>query len=64
MIAHKRATHQMTVEFKFLQVSLRPSTMNTSPYHNGSCKTVKGPEIQNLKLNIKHDNRPKLMQKR
>ena len=31
-------THQMTVEFKLLQVPLRPTTMNQSPYNNGGCK--------------------------
>ena len=56
MIVHETAIHQVTVEFKLLQVSIRPSTMNQSPYHNGSCK---GPEIQI----VKHDNRPNLKQK-
>ena len=48
----------MTVEFKFLQVPLWPSTIIQSPYHKGSC-----PEIQIVKLYIKHDKRPNLKQK-
>ena len=57
MIVHETATHQMTVEFKLLQDKLWPSTMIQSSYHTGSCKR---PEIQNVKLYIKHDNRPKI----
>ena len=38
MIVYETATHQVTVEFKLLQVPLWPSTMNQSPYQNGSCK--------------------------
>ena len=38
MLVHETASQQMTVEFKLLQVLLRHSTMNQSPYHNGSCK--------------------------
>ena len=38
MIVLETATHQMTVEFKLLQVPLRPSIINQRPYHNGSCK--------------------------
>ena len=60
MIVHETATHQMAVEFKLLQVPLWPSTMNPSPYH--ITDAVKGPEIQNVKLYIKHDNRPDTMQ--
>ena len=60
MIVHERATHQMTIEFKLPQVPLQPSSMNWSPYQNGA---LKGPEIQNVKLYIKHDNRLSLMQK-
>ena len=41
MIVHEKATHQMRVKFKLLQVSLRPSTMNQSPYYNGSSKRPK-----------------------
>ena len=37
--------NQMTVIFKRLQVPLRPSTMNESPYHN--VEAARGPEIQN-----------------
>ena len=46
MIVHKTATHQMTVEFKLLQVTLQLATMNQSPYHNRRCKR---PKIQNVK---------------
>ena len=38
MIAQETAIHQTTVEFKLLQVPLWPSTMDQSPYYNGSCK--------------------------
>ena len=55
MIIHGIAIHQITVEIKLLQVPLRLSIMNQSPYHN---KAVKGPKIQNVKLFIKHENRP------
>ena len=54
----RQPSNQMTVEFKLLQVPLWPSTINQSPYHN---RKVKGPEIQNVKLYIKHDNRPNPM---
>ena len=54
MIVHEIAIHYMTVESKLLHVPLQPSTMDHSPHHNGSCKS---PEIQNVKLFIKHDNR-------
>ena len=53
MIVHETAAHQMTVKFKLLQVLLRPSTMNQSPYT--ITEAVKGPEKQNVKLYIKHD---------
>ena len=59
MIVPETATHQTTVEFKLLQVPLRPSIINQSPYHNGSCKK---PRNKNVKLYIKHDNRPNLLQ--
>ena len=39
MIVHKTETHHVTVEFLLLQVQLWPSTVNQSPYHNGSCKS-------------------------
>ena len=58
MTVYETATHQMTVEFKLLQDPLWPLTMNRSSYHNA----VKGPKIQNVKLFIKHDSRPDLMQ--
>ena len=58
MIVRKTPIQQMTVEFKLLQVPLRPSIMNQSSYHN---RSVKGSEIQNVKLFIKHDNRPNLL---
>ena len=60
MIVHEIATHQVTAEFKLLQVPLWSSTMNQSPYHNESCNS---PEIQNVKLYIKQNNRPNLKQK-
>ena len=60
MIVHETATHQVSVEFKLLHIPLWPSTMNQSPYHN---RSVKGPEMQIVKLYIKHDNRPNLKQK-
>ena len=47
MIVHETATHPVTVEYKHLQVLLRPSTMNQSP---SITEAVKGPEIQNVKL--------------
>ena len=56
-IVHETATHQMTVEFKLIQVPLRPSTMNQSQYHNGSCKRPR-----NTKCETTH-NRPNLFQK-
>ena len=56
MIVHGTAAHQITVDF--LQVLLRPSTMNHT-----ITETVKGPEIQNGNLYIIHDNRPNIMQK-
>ena len=37
-MVHETATHQMTVEYKLLQVPLWPSTMNQNPYHNRSYK--------------------------
>ena len=55
MIVHETATHQMTVEFKLLQVPLWPSTMNQSFFHTIT-EAVKGPKIQNVKQYIKHDN--------
>ena len=39
MIVHETVTHQMTVEFKLLQVQLWLSIMNQSPNHNGSWST-------------------------
>ena len=53
MIVHETATHQVTVEFKLLQVPLWPSTMNQS---HTITEAVKGPEIQIVKLYIKHKN--------
>ena len=38
MIVNETDTHQMKVEFKLLQVPLRHSKMNQSPYHNECCK--------------------------
>ena len=58
MIVHETATHQVTVKFKLLQVPLWPSTMNHTIK-----EAVKGPEIQNVKLYIKHNNQPNLKQK-
>ena len=56
MIVHETVVYQMTVQLIFQQVILRPSIMNQSPY--------RGPEIQNVKLFIKHDSRPNLSNKR
>ena len=60
MIVHESATHQMTVEFKLIQAPLRPSTRTRV---HTITEAVKGPEIRNVKLYIKHDNRPNLRQK-
>ena len=60
MIVHETATQQMTVEFKLLQVPLWPSIMNRV---HTITEAVKGPEIKNVELYIKHDNRLNLMQK-
>ena len=51
MVVHGTAVHQMTVQFKLLQFQLRPSIVNQDP-------NVKDPEIQNVKLFRKNDNRP------
>ena len=48
MIVHETATHQMTVEFKLLQVPLQPSTMNQSPYNNGSCKRPRNTKCETI----------------
>ena len=61
MIVHETANHQMTVKFKFLQLPLRTSIMNQSPYILTGA--VKDPEVQNVKLFIKHDNRLHLLKK-
>ena len=58
MIVFDTGIHQMTFEFKLIQVTLRPSTMNQSSHFNESYKR---PEIPNLKILIKHDNRPNLL---
>ena len=58
MTVHEPATHQMTVEFKLLQVPLRPSTINQSPYHNKSrtkCETIHKTR-QSTKSNAKMEN--------
>ena len=60
MIVNEKATKQMTVEFLLLQVTLRLSTMNQGPYHNGSCKR---PRNTKCELYIEHNNQPNLMQK-
>ena len=51
MTAHETAIHQMT---------LRPSIMIRTRYHNGSCKKL---HIINVKLFIKHENLPNLLKK-
>ena len=48
MIVHETATHQMTVEFKLLQIPLWPSTMNQSPYHNVSCKMPRNKNCETI----------------
>ena len=58
MIVHETAIHQITVESKLLQVPLWPSTMNHTV-----TEAVKGPEIQNVKLSIKHHYRPNHLKK-
>ena len=55
MIVNKTAMHQMIVESKLQQVPLWPSTMNQSYFHTIT-EAVKGPEIQNVKQYMKHDN--------
>ena len=50
MIVHETAIHQMTVESKLPQVQT-------------ITEAVKSPEIQNVKLFIKHDNRLHLLKK-
>ena len=52
MIVHETTTHRMTVEFKLLQVSLWPSTMNQSPYHNGSCKRPKNTQCETIYIKL------------
>ena len=53
MIVHETATDQMTVIFKFLWVSLRPSTMNQGKYHNGSRKRPRNTKCETIhKLTI------------
>ena len=51
IIFHETVIHQMTVEFKFLKLSI----MIQSPNHSGICKK---PRKQNVKLFIRHDNWP------
>ena len=63
LIVYETVTNQMTVEFKLLQVPLQPSIMNQSTRVHTITEAVKGPQIQNVKLYIKHVNRPNLMQK-
>ena len=58
MIVHETAIHQMTVKSKLLEVPLQPSTMN-----HAITEAVKGPEIPNVKLFIRHNNRPNLLKK-
>ena len=59
MNVHETVIHQMIVESLLLQGPLRPPTMNQRQRH----KAVKGPEKQNVKLFMKHDNRPNLLKK-
>ena len=59
MIVHQTAIHQTTVEFKLVQVPLRPSIMNQGTYH--ITEAVKGPQNTNVKTSIKHNNRPNLL---
>ena len=47
MIVHKTGNHQVTEEFKHLQVPLWLSTMNEIPNH---MEAVKGHEMQIVKL--------------
>ena len=47
-IVHETATDQVTLEFKLLQVPLLPSTMNQSPYHNGSCKRPQNTKCETI----------------
>ena len=55
MIFHETAIHQMTIEFKFLLVKLWSSIITRV---HTITEAVKVPKIQNVKLFIKHYNRP------
>ena len=57
MIVHKTETHQMTVEFKLSHNALQQWTR----FHTIT-EDVRGAEIQNVKLYLKQDNRPNLLQ--
>ena len=48
MIVHETATHQLIIEFKLLDVPVRPSTMKQSPKHNGSCKRPRNTKCQSI----------------
>ena len=56
MIVHETAINQMTVEIKVQQIPLQSSITNRS--HGTITEAVKGPK--NVKLFIKHENRPNL----
>ena len=45
MIVHETSIHQMTLEFKLLQVSLQPSIMKQMPIIT---EAVNGPETKNV----------------
>ena len=60
MIVYEIAIHKMTVESERLQVPLQPSTIKQSPHRKEAGKC---PELQNVKLFIKHDNGHKLLKK-
>ena len=48
MIVHGTSTHQMTIEFKLLQVPLPPSINNQSPYHNRNCKMPQNTKCETI----------------
>ena len=48
MIVPETVIHQIKIESKFLQVTLRPKTMNQGPYHKGNCKRLRNTKLWNL----------------
>ena len=58
MIVNETVIHQKQTNFKLLQVTLQPSTMERDQYRKASCKRPR--KIQNVSIFMKYNHRPNL----